>query len=112
MSTRPGRRATASNADPFELTGAGDQGMMIGFACNETAELMPLPISLAHRSLAELSEARKSGELPFLLPDGKSQVTVEYQNGKPVRVDAIVDLDAAPARGHERRNHREVTERR
>src|SRR5215475_6886314 len=84
------KRQSPDIAMGVDTGGAGDQGLMFGFACDETDELMPMPIQLAHRLTQRLSEVRKSGKAKFLRPDGKSQVTIEYRNGRPARVDAVV----------------------
>lgn len=100
----------ANGGDPFDKIGAGDQGMMVGFACDETAEFMPMTISLAHKLTKQLSTVRKNGTIPYLGPDGKSQVTVEYSYGKPVRVDTVVVSTQHLDHATQEQIHRDVRE--
>jgi S-adenosylmethionine synthetase len=97
--------------EDIEAIGAGDQGMMIGFACNETPELMPMPIMLAHKLTKQLARVRKDGVLPYLRPDGKSQVTIEYQYGVPKRVDTIVISTQHAPEVEQSKIHADVYER-
>ena len=83
-------RRSDSSVDPLDLQGAGDQGLMFGYACNDTPELMPLPIAMAHRLAEQLAKVRKNGTLSYLRPDGKTQVTIEYDGHRPIRLDTVV----------------------
>ena len=111
MGVSKAKEAKEGKMDDVEAIGAGDQGMMFGFACNETEVLMPMPIYLAHKLTRRLAEARKDGTIDWLRPDGKSQVTVEYHNGKPARINTIVlSTQHAPEVSHDE-IEREVIEK-
>lgn len=103
-------RERAGEVDPYDLEGAGDQGMMIGFACNETEELMPLTASLSQQLTRRLTEVRRDGTLPYLRPDGKSQVTVEYAYGVPRRIAAVVISSQHAPDVADEQLHREIEE--
>src|SRR5207245_3270985 len=90
MGVDKAKEARDGASDPLDEIGAGDQGMMIGYACTDTEELMPMPIAVAHRLSKRLADVRRAGVIPYLRPDGKSQVTIEYRDGKPRSVDTAV----------------------
>ena len=90
MGVDKAREQRADSTDPYDEVGAGDQGMMFGYACNETEDLMPMPIWLAHRLAARLADVRRSGVVPFLRPDAKTQVSIEYEHGKPIRLETVL----------------------
>jgi len=90
MGVDKAREHRADSSDPYDEVGAGDQGMMFGYACNETSDLMPMPIWLAHKLAARLAEVRRSGVVPFLRPDAKTQVSIEYDHGRPVRLETVL----------------------